>query len=291
MKNAQIDFSTKELPRINDSVKFENLCLDLWKSPAIYELCTKNGRRGQNQDGVDIYARYMEDGRWLGIQCKVRANELSDGEIVAEINKAKNFEPSLSEYLILTTLPRDAKIQKYIRKVNAGRETPFSVEILFWEDIVEKLQNIDNLSILYKYYSDIFIDEKSFGYVVGKMLTLQLGIGNSLDSQYQLMIGKIPKYVHDNNLNNQHFRDCYFIGNMHERGLEFFREYKRNGKLFPSCFPSDIEEIFRNKFDCWRISKWIRSIHEIDDFIKDDRNMYEFFISEEEWEEHLSVEE
>ena len=50
----------------NDPTAFESLCLDLWKEIWQDASTQKHGRRGQRQDGVDIFGR--EQGQPVGIQ-------------------------------------------------------------------------------------------------------------------------------------------------------------------------------------------------------------------------------
>lgn len=49
---------------------FERLCLRLAESEADVEDCRLYGLRGQDQAGIDLYARYRPDGRYRTYQCK-----------------------------------------------------------------------------------------------------------------------------------------------------------------------------------------------------------------------------
>ncbi|MFT4894644.1 MAG: Flp pilus assembly protein TadD [Devosia litorisediminis] len=93
-----------------------------------------NARQGQPQNGVDVYGRREKAG-WVGLQCKqkmekaVTATELRD-----EVNKAAGFEPKLSEFILVTTAPRDGKIQEVARQITDDRDD-FSVHVWGWEDV------------------------------------------------------------------------------------------------------------------------------------------------------------
>jgi hypothetical protein len=63
----------------NDATAFESLCLDLWKDIWQDSGAQKHGRRGQKQDGVDIFG--YEKGALVGIQCKQK-----DGRLWAKVN-------------------------------------------------------------------------------------------------------------------------------------------------------------------------------------------------------------
>jgi hypothetical protein len=273
------DLRTIEIPKITDSVKFEYLCRDLWKNETMNDPVSLNGRPGQGQDGVDVYGRDTTTEEWFGIQCKVReeGSTLTKKEIVTEIEKAKHFNPSLGRYLLCTTLKRDAVIQKIEREIIKGlkKSNGFSFQILFWNDIEEMLKQESNINVYQKYYQKFFINNTTLGHSIGKLINLELGIGNSLDTHYELMIGKIPDYKDKRHNQVDYYRGVYFIVNFHERKMETFR---------PRCFETDLEEAFYNKFDLFRITKWLNSIKNLDDFIYDDVCDVEFSLSEEEYE-------
>ena len=65
----------------NDPTAFESLCLYLWKDIWQDSGAQKNGRRGQKQDGVDIFGR--EKGQLIGVQCKQK-----DGRLWAKVTEA-----------------------------------------------------------------------------------------------------------------------------------------------------------------------------------------------------------
>lgn len=142
--------STTDLPIPKSWDEFEDICADLlrfiWRDPYV----TRNGRSGQKQNGVDIYGKpeHLKGGgsELAAAQCK-RVETLTESQIETEINEAAQFIPIPEEYLILTTLKRDAAIQKYLRN-NSWKIK--RVEILFWEDISLKISGSDEL--LKKHY-------------------------------------------------------------------------------------------------------------------------------------------
>jgi hypothetical protein len=74
---------------------FESLCKKLWGEIWACEEIKKNGRNGQNQNGVDIYGIPKNLEHYFGIQCKGKDDysnaNLSIKEIDAEIEKAKEL--------------------------------------------------------------------------------------------------------------------------------------------------------------------------------------------------------
>lgn len=99
-----------------------------------------NGRSGQEQCGVDIYG-YRSPGHIVGVQCKQKhKNNVTVKELRSEVDKAKKFRPRLSEFILITTAPRDQKIQECARTITdelANTSHPFHVSVWGWEDITE----------------------------------------------------------------------------------------------------------------------------------------------------------
>ena len=143
--------STTNLPRPESWDEFEDICTDvlkrMWGDPYL----VRHGRSGQKQDGVDIYGLPERLGgyatqNYAGAQCK-KTDSLCITTIEEEIIKAENFDPLLKEYLIMTTAPRDTKLQAEIRK----QKRKFRVHILFWEDISQELSG--HTDLLQKHFS------------------------------------------------------------------------------------------------------------------------------------------
>jgi len=129
---------------------FEMLCLrlwgEIWNIPDEIEF---NSDNAQGQDGVDIYGAVDAGRQYNGIQCKNKKLNVIDGspnritisDIKAEIDKARSFKPSLSKLVIATSLPKDKKVEEFVRlqsveNVNNGQ---FAVQICFWEYFERKL--------------------------------------------------------------------------------------------------------------------------------------------------------
>lgn len=145
--------STTNLPRPKSWDEFEDICTDLlkriWDDPYI----VRNGRTGQRQNGVDCYGlpKRLNDRdvqRYAGAQCK-NADIITVEIVREEIEKAKGFKPLLAEYIVMTTAPRDARLQESIRT----QTWPFSrVHIMFWEDVSLELSGHEDL--LQKHFPD-----------------------------------------------------------------------------------------------------------------------------------------
>jgi len=149
-------FSSSQIPPPRNWQDFEDICCDLWREVWRDPNAQKNGRQGQPQYGVDISGRPGQGGFWAGIQCKGRNNfgdkSLTEQEVKSEIEKAKSFEPKLSEFTIATTAPKDARIERLVRNITEEnlRNDLFSVHIWSWRDIVERLDDFPK--IIRKHY-------------------------------------------------------------------------------------------------------------------------------------------
>jgi hypothetical protein len=137
---------TTHLPRPKSWDELEDICADLlkriWEDPYI----VRNGRSGQRQHGVDCYGLPKHLGgatakKYAGAQCK-ETKSLTIEVVQEEVEKAKEFKPALSEYLVMTTGPRDAKVQESVRI----QIWPFDrVHVMFWDDISLELSGYDDL--------------------------------------------------------------------------------------------------------------------------------------------------
>jgi hypothetical protein len=120
---------------------FEELCKVLWGEIWHCPEIKKNGRAGQNQQGVDIYGIPKNERQYFGIQCKGKDEYtkaiLTEKEITNEIEKAKNFKPILKKIYFATTANKDERIEEFVRLKNVEHleNDLFEVHIFSWEDI------------------------------------------------------------------------------------------------------------------------------------------------------------
>jgi hypothetical protein len=130
---------SERLQAPNDPGQFESLCLDLFKELWSDPNADKNGRSGQPQAGVDIFGRRA--GRLVGVQCKQNDilvwRKITAGQLEAEAGKARLFHPALSEFILATTGPADANVQKRARELTAAfrHKGLFTVTVWSWRKI------------------------------------------------------------------------------------------------------------------------------------------------------------
>ncbi|WP_286996104.1 hypothetical protein [Shewanella sp.] len=271
------DLRTLDIPKITDGEKFEFLIRDIYRNNPIFDFVELNGRRGQRQKGVDVFARNEKSNEWIGIQCKCRAKgkPLSESDVNTEIDKAKDFNPKISTFYIYTTCERDVETQELEREINVKQieANDFKVKIRFWPDIEELLKEENNFNVYYKYYNKFFADNLTLGHSVSKLFNLDLHFDGKPDTHYELMVGKIPDYKDSGHRNASYYRGTYFIANLLQNSNETF--------TMP-CYDSDITQAIPNNIDRHRICKWLNSLSSIEEFISSDEETFNFSLSHKE---------
>lgn len=102
-----------------------------------------NGRRGQAQHGVDVSVT-THVGEVVGIQCKLTGT-LKIGTVKEEVDKAKNYVPQLTHFIVATTSPSDATLQAEVRTVMA----PFKLSLWSWDEINNHLNRLPGVALDY----------------------------------------------------------------------------------------------------------------------------------------------
>ncbi len=107
--------------------EFEDLCLALFQKEWQNPLVQKHGRRGQAQNGVDVFGQnQLDGGKWYGVQCKGKdanfGGKLTTAEIDEELEKADTFTPKLAHWIIVATAAVDVKLQAHARTLTDRRK-------------------------------------------------------------------------------------------------------------------------------------------------------------------------
>ncbi len=128
-------FHGKSLPPIKDDVMFEKFVLMLWESRHPDSTATMVGRSGQAQSGLDVLVR-TRTGKLIGIQCKA-VKQLTEKMLVDEVNKALTFEPTLHQFVLVTTAPHDAVMVSAAQRLSEqhSERDLFSVAVFGWEEL------------------------------------------------------------------------------------------------------------------------------------------------------------
>jgi tetratricopeptide (TPR) repeat protein len=139
-------YASTSIPKPKNWQDFEGKACALFRCILEDPDTTTHGRGGQAQQGVDIYGRRGGQGdRWVGVQCKLKgdAEEITRRELEAEIEKAKEFRPALSELIVITTAPDDARIQRVAREITRQHEEEglFTVNVWGWQTLEREITN------------------------------------------------------------------------------------------------------------------------------------------------------
>lgn len=138
-----------QIPKPADEQAFERACVPLWRGLLNDPNVQRNARRGQGQDGVDLYGmRDRDPDQYVGIQCKLKGDgkELSEKEVRAEVDKAVKIKPALTEYFIVTTASDDGEMHELARIITAelrAKGHPMLVYIWGWNTLEEKISEDD----------------------------------------------------------------------------------------------------------------------------------------------------
>jgi len=132
-----------EFPRPDNGTTFETYCLKIIRHYFKLQSLQKYALSGHSQSGVDLFG-VSEEGQRYGVQCKLRnrGEILTQKEVIQEIDKAKNFQPSLNRYLIATTAKRDPQLQRFAATVSKEHSSVglFTVDVYSWDDLEEILK-------------------------------------------------------------------------------------------------------------------------------------------------------
>ncbi|MCX5734998.1 MAG: hypothetical protein NTW68_11820 [candidate division NC10 bacterium] len=142
--------STAKWPRPKSEDEWEDMVLDAmrlrWRDPN----AERNGRRGQRQNGVDVFGRIGAS--WVAAQAK-NTDTLSEADAKAEISKAEGFQPPLLDFYLVICGPRDATFQEFIRLLSAEQVSrgSFRVHVLFFDDVCQELAG--SAALVQKYWA------------------------------------------------------------------------------------------------------------------------------------------
>lgn len=134
-----------QIPKPADEQAFERASIVLWRGLLKDPNVQRNGRRGQRQNGVDLFGIRDDDPeRHVGIQCKLKSDGhfLTADEVREEVRKAQTFRPPLKEYFIITTAPDDVALQELARELTAEfakNSANLRLYIWGWNTLEEKI--------------------------------------------------------------------------------------------------------------------------------------------------------
>ena len=149
---------SRALPPPSNWQDFERLCFDVFSRIWKTNDAEMHGRTGQPQAGVDVYGTDRVEGQFVGVQCKGKdqsyGNPLTAAELREEVTKAKSFDPPLDLFVLATTAPNDATMQKLGRELTQKhkRSRLFEVRVVGWTSLRQRVTDYPDL--VRKYFPD-----------------------------------------------------------------------------------------------------------------------------------------
>lgn len=134
-----------QIPKPADEQAFERASIVLWRGLLGDPNVQRNGRRGQRQNGVDLFGvRNGDPAHHVGIQCKLKSDGhgLTADEIREEVRKALTFRPDLREYFIITTAPDDVAFQELVRELSLEQKSKGRAILIYvwgWNTLEERI--------------------------------------------------------------------------------------------------------------------------------------------------------
>lgn len=205
------------------------------------------GGAGQEQHGVDIYVRDKKS-NYIGIQCK-KVARLTLSQIEKEIEKAKHFKPALKHYIIAVSTARNARIQEQINSISSrhNEDGLFSVEIIFWEDIIRLI--VTDKKIFEQHYPQLLQGaEKGNDFTIQANNIENSVIGNKITiNTYKTL--KIKESIQDTIGSNTYMKNYvkHLIDRYHEYKKAEFNS--KTDKMNYSLIYVAIKRVTRFKWD------------------------------------------
>ncbi|WP_232448677.1 tetratricopeptide repeat protein [Burkholderia ubonensis] len=129
---------------------FEDFCHIVYSKVLDDPLATKNGRSGQKQNGVDVFA--SRKGERYGVQCKQKTYGRLTTKIIDEEVKAADEGPvRIDKLVIATTVANDVKLIAHAAQLTDSRrkDGKFEVNLAFWDTLETLVRSNPELQYLF----------------------------------------------------------------------------------------------------------------------------------------------
>ncbi|QTI80170.1 ATP-binding protein [Roseomonas marmotae] len=130
------------------------LFAEVWGDPT----ARKNGRRGDEQHGVDVCGR-LPNGDWVAVQCKGKDNyaekEVMPAELRKEVAKALTFRPQLTQWILVTSGPKRADVEALAREITEEHRAQglFEVQAMGWDDLCHLIGRHE--TVIERYFPEV----------------------------------------------------------------------------------------------------------------------------------------
>jgi hypothetical protein len=138
-------YSPTHIPIPRNHADFERKATILFREILKDPDTKRFAREGQAQYGIDIVGYDGgKVGRIVGIQCKKKKpNEiLTAKEVRDEVRKALKYKPALFKYIIVTTAPKDGKLEQLAQTLTLAQKAKgrnIKIEVWGWDLLEERI--------------------------------------------------------------------------------------------------------------------------------------------------------
>lgn len=161
-------------PKPQNEAIFEDMVCDIFSRLLANPNLQRYGRRGQNQQGLDIIGGIAGQdyfgGNLVGIQCKNHTGTVNPKKLRDELKKdLKSFDKSkipIKKFYFITSAENDKNLKKFVLQINKNRKKDKKsiVIVQFWDFIQSEIQKYPDL--LYKYFTKFLPSEKGEDVVI-----------------------------------------------------------------------------------------------------------------------------
>jgi len=225
---------------------------EIWQDPHAQEF----GRQGQKQDGVDIIGRRRGNKKYEAVQATIEL-PLTKRKIRKNYDASSELGIELDCFVIASINRRDVELQKFAAKLSSTG--PCKCVIWFWEDIVEKLADYDE--IRKKYYPDYsFI--KSLGNSSGRLVEV-----NDETTRYVLLVTKLPA-------EHSHYSGVLLISDLLNYTCQTYRLGDHWSRLVLDDYIKAEHQkcIGGNKYGAFLLSNWLNSFESVEELFSIESN-------------------
>lgn len=218
---------------------------EIWQDPHAKEF----GRQGQKQDGIDIIGIRPGKTNYEAVQATIES-PLTKKKIKKDYDASRDLGIKLDSFIIASTNKRDVELLKYAIKLSD--KGPHRCTIWFWEDLVEKLSDYDQ--IRKKYYPEYYFI-KSLGNSSGKLIEV-----NDETTRYVLLITKLPA-------EHPHYGRVLLISDLLNYACQTYKLGDHWSRLVVDNYLKAEHQkcIGGNKYGAFLLSNWLNSFESFEE--------------------------
>jgi len=254
-------FDEYNIPTLKSWKQFQKMVCelfrDIWQDPHAQEF----GRDGQKQDGIDILG-IRKGNRHEAVQVTIES-PLTESKIRKDYEASQRLGINLECLIIASASSRDAKLQKFA--ANLSSVGPYRCVVWFWEDLLEKLA--ENEQIRKKYYPNSFFI-KPLGDSAGKLVEV-----NDETSRYILLITMLPA-------EHPHYSGVLLITDLLNYTCQTYRLGDHWTRLVLDDYPKPVSQkcVGGNKYGAFLLSNWLNSFHSVEELFSIESNSPSVFM-------------